>query len=186
MRQRSQQQQHLAHRQTEKCKLRRLSYGIFGGVGGCHCWPLARGQQISRLCLVRGLLCADPECRLPVTTSLLVRSSLCSHCWRTPNSITSAILRRMLWSCLMATISLWVSSSLCRHNHYIDMMMPAVMVVVPNCLLMRVSGSAPSLLPWRAGNRVAPVLPLALVPGYGTGNLNKFTVWFCEREFEEM
>ena len=55
-----------------------------------------------------------------------------------------------------------------------DMMMPAVMVVVSSFLLMRAFGSAPSLLPWRAGFRFAPLLPLALVPGFVTGNLNKF------------
>ena len=54
--------------------------------------------------------------------------------------------------------------------HFLDMMMPAALVVVSLFLLVRVCGCAPSLLPWRAGFRFAPLLPLALVPG----NLNKF------------
>ena len=91
-------------------QVRRLSQGIFGGLGGVVALPLARGQQISRF--VWSGLCV----LIRVTTSLLVCSSLCRHCWRTPNSMTSAILRRMLWSSLMATISLLVSSSLCRHS----------------------------------------------------------------------
>ena len=36
--------------------------------------------------------------------------------------------------------------------HFLDMMMPAALVVVSLFLLVRVCGSAPSLLPWRAGN----------------------------------
>ena len=36
--------------------------------------------------------------------------------------------------------------------HFLGMMMPAALVVVSLFLLMRVCGSAPSLLPWRAGN----------------------------------
>ena len=64
-----------------------------------------------------------------------------------------------------------------------------MMVVVSSSLFMRVFGSAPSLLSWRACNRFAPLLPLTLVPGLATGNLNKFIgcfFGFCEREFEEM
>ena len=53
--------------------------------------------------------------------------------------------------------------------HFLDMMMPAAMVVVSLFLLLRVFGFAPSLLPWRAGFRFAPLLPLALVPGFVTG-----------------
>ena len=37
-------------------QVRRLSLGIFGGLGGCGCQPLARGQRIP-ICLVRKLVC---------------------------------------------------------------------------------------------------------------------------------
>ena len=69
---------HYHHSVAILAQVRRLSHGIFGGLGGVAASHLLEASR-SEICLVR-TLCADSECRLPETTSLLVCSSLCRHC----------------------------------------------------------------------------------------------------------